>query len=240
MVFDLRQNDGLRFMDAVAFDRPFSSGVDHIPIRASLFVTSFAGVVIPKSIHGGVPKRTVEFYESGFDGAYHVRARMLKNNKPAHEIIRAKVWSNLQVVVVLAQAAAKLAGLIFHIIGNTGLPPTFRYSFANVDRVIVSRAVELGIAGVERVRAGVINRINSTPQEGNWRWQCQNRRAVKKSDGIFDQLSEGIVSINVFRSVEWSLFHWECCDMTEEACAGNFAASTVEAQNGNGSERSRF
>jgi len=48
--------------------------------------------------------------------------------------------------------------------------------------------------------------------------QSQNRCAVKKADGIFYQLCEGIVSINVLGSVKWPLFHCNNSDM-QRKCA---------------------
>lgn len=193
--------------------------MNHIRIRAGLFITSLAGVVIPKTINGGIPKRAVEFYEGGFDGANHVRACVLKNYEPAHEIIGVEIRGELQAVVMLAQAAAKFTRLILRVVGSARLPPTFRHGFAHVNRKLISRAIELSISRVKRIRAGVINRINAPPQKRDCRWQSKNRRAVEKPDGIFDQLRERVVSINVLRSIKWPLFHCEYGDIADGKCA---------------------
>jgi hypothetical protein len=105
------------------------------------------------------------------------------------------------------------------------LSPAFRHGFANVNRKLIGRAIEFRVSRIKRIRAGVINRINAPPQKRNRRRQRQNGRAVKKTDGIFDQLCECVVSINVLRPIKWPLFHCECSNMLLQVCAGNLSAS---------------
>ena len=52
----------------------------------------------------------------GFDSANHVRTGVFKNHKPAHEIIDVEIRSELQAVMVLAQATAKFASLILWVV----------------------------------------------------------------------------------------------------------------------------
>ncbi len=140
-----------------------------------------------------------------FDSANHVRTCVFKNHKPAHKIIGVEIRSEVQTVVMLAHSAEKLAGLIFRVVGSARLPPAFRHGFANVNRKLIGRAVQFGVTRVKRMRAGVVNRINASPQKRNRRRQRQNGRSVKKPDGIFDQLCECVVSINVLRPIKWPL-----------------------------------
>lgn len=89
----------------------------------------------------------------------------------------------------------------------------------------LSRAVQFCVSCIKRIRANVVNRVNAASMKRNRRWQRQNRRAVEKSNGIFDQFRERIVSINVLRPIKWSLFHCECSNMLLQVCAGNSGAS---------------
>ena len=150
---------------------------------------------------------------------------MFKNHKPAHKICGVEIRSNFQIVVMLPQTAEKFAGLIVCVVGSARLPPAFRHSFADVNRKFVSGAIEFRVSCVKRIRADVINRINTASVKGNRRRLSQNRRAVKKANCIFNQFCERIVSITVFRPIKWPLFHCKCSDMPRQVCDGNLSAS---------------
>ena len=114
-----------------------------IPVRFGLFVPPLSGVMVAEAIHGSIPERHIQFDQRGFDGADHVRAGILKNNKSAGEVLKLQSLGDTDASAVFPQAANEFFGLTELFVGSPRLPPALGYCLADIYRVTIRSCPQL-------------------------------------------------------------------------------------------------
>ena len=164
-LFDQFKDTSLRRRYAFALVGEQSSGVNDIPIRLSLLVPPFAGIVVAKTIQKSVPKRAVPLNECRLHSAYHLGSNMLADHKATPEIRQMQIFHNVDTASVLVYATPQFTGLAYLRVGNAGLPPAFRDSLPDVDWIVVRKAVEFPVLPVNTACAGVVKGIDTRFEE---------------------------------------------------------------------------
>ena len=113
----------------------------YVPIGFRLVVATPSRIMVAESVKASVPQWSMEFYEGRFNCSNHVRACILKNHETAHKVIDVEIRICRNTSAVLSKSRKELSGLRRWVISNPGLPPSFRYSFTNVDGMSVGQAI---------------------------------------------------------------------------------------------------
>ena len=164
-LFDQFKDTWLRRRYAFALVGKQPSGVNDIPVRLSLLVPAFSGIVVAKTIQASVPNRAVPLDECCLHGADHLGSNMLADHKATPEIRHMQIFHNVDTASVLVYATPQFTGLAYLRVGNAGLPPAFRDSLPDVDGIVVRKAVEFMIPRVELVGARVVNGVDARFEE---------------------------------------------------------------------------
>lgn len=153
--------------------------------------------VIAKPVNYSIPKWSVFRNKSCLYSRNHINGRTAKNHESTGKILQVEIVNGTNSLRVMRKTASKSGTPLGLYTRSTALPPSFWHSLANINWDIVTHAVDLVAIPLVNASFGcTIDGINTRPGEARGR-QSADRRPIERSYGIFAQLREGFVVIDM-------------------------------------------